>query len=378
MLLQEVDAFRFSDCANAFVDGHSVLFHLLTRHEREKNRIVRRRHMPAKFVTCQLCGHGFGSASIAIHIPQCYDKALKRWQLDPRGPKPVMPHRGGVGGTVHQPLSKDNSIASLYGDGRSTAPASLRAPLSQQQQQLFAQPEAFPSGNPNLHPCRKCKRTFAFDRIAYHESVCKGNKKRKEFNSKKQRLSDFDEFEIRAAAGGSKQRQVPVGISRGASRAVALIDSRPGGATSWRQQHADFINAIRSARRYQAQHPVAPSHNLQQQRGSNAQRAPRQPFASNALRNPETFRGNNRSNALQRQQHAVGAGVQPSFPANGSVVSSRTPAGSGRGAVNAARNPSTNFGGPPNSGSWGGAAPSYRIEHTNHTSQAMLQAFGRY
>lgn len=334
--------------------------------------------MPAKFVSCPLCGQGFGSASIGIHVPQCYDKALKRWQLDPRGPKPVMPSRGLSTGTVKS--APGSSSMPSYNNGATVQP--LRSTLNQRQQQLRLPEEAYADVNPNLHPCRKCKRTFAFDRIAYHESVCKGNKPRKQFNSKKQRLSNFDEFEIRAAAGGGGGggRTVRGGVRGGHG---PMVDTRQSGATSWRRQHADFIAAIRSAKQHERQVSALQSRVQQQpQRGDlgGGRRQPRQPFAANALRQPETYR-------MTANRAAAGAALgprqSPQFPQQAATSRTvrTTPAGSGRGAVNAARSSGGSgyaLGGPSNAGAYGGGAPSYRIQNTNQTSSAMLQAMGRY
>lgn len=47
-----------------------------------------------KSLVCYLCGQGFGTASLAIHQPQCHRKKLAQWEVgDPRtrGPKPVDP-----------------------------------------------------------------------------------------------------------------------------------------------------------------------------------------------------------------------------------------------------------------------------------------------
>jgi hypothetical protein len=343
--------------------------------------------MPAKFVSCPLCGQGFGSASIGIHVPQCYDKALKRWQLDPRGPKPVMPVRGLSTGSMKGPpgaSSMPNYSNNGGGAVGSGMPIPLRSTLNQRQQQLrLPADDPYPDHNPNLHPCRKCQRTFAFDRIAYHESVCKGNKPRKQFNSKKQRLSDFDEYEIRAAAttargGGGGAGRTARG---GAGSRAPLVDARQSGATSWRRQHADFIAAIRSAKQHEAQ-VSALQKRVQPQRDDlgGGRRQPRQPFASNALRQPDTYR----STANRAAAGALGPRQSPQFPqqAASSRAVKTTPAGSGRGAVNAMRTGGGGggfaLGGPSNAGAYGGGAPNYRIQNTNQTSSAMLQAMGRF
>jgi hypothetical protein len=328
--------------------------------------------MPSKFVSCPLCGQGFGSASISIHIPQCYDKALKRWQLDPRGPKPVMPSRSLSTGT-----SQGVGASSMPSYNGSVGPAPVRTALNQRQQQLLIADAALPTDNPNLHPCRKCGRSFAFDRIAYHEGVCKGNKKRKPFNSKKQRLSEFDEYEVNAAGRGGGRSSVR---GRGRGGRGGDLDSRPSGSTSWRRQHADFISAIRSAKVHQQQVSVLQAqHPMQRGADNTGRRQPRQPFASNALRHPDTYR-TTAARAAAGTSGALGPRQVPKFPGNDDGPTRNpprsTPAGSGRGAVSAVRSNNA-FGGPSNVGAYSGGAPSYRIANTNQTSTAMLQALGR-
>ena len=45
---------------------------------------------------CYLCGQGFGTSSLKIHMPQCYDKKMKQW-----------PHRrpGNAGAQAERPVN---------------------------------------------------------------------------------------------------------------------------------------------------------------------------------------------------------------------------------------------------------------------------------
>lgn len=219
-----------------------------------------------QFYTCQICGRGFGSASIEIHIPQCYDKAIKRWTLNPVGPRPVMPPMpnasangsSSTGGTkakatgTRKSTGKSGGLATAtVGQGSSpgddlpvgagaTAARSLRNET----------PDAFvPTENLNLHPCSKCGRKFNYDRIAYHESVCKGDQKRKVFDSSKQRQVEDEE----AGFVGAKptKRKKRTGGAMGGYKTTNDPARVP--QTSWRQQHEEFIEAIRNARASQAQ-----------------------------------------------------------------------------------------------------------------------------
>lgn len=50
--------------------------------------------MPPPGQSCPICGRMFGRSSLGIHIPQCYDVAVKRWEQQAprdRGPRPRMP-----------------------------------------------------------------------------------------------------------------------------------------------------------------------------------------------------------------------------------------------------------------------------------------------
>ncbi|XP_062954241.1 zinc finger C2HC domain-containing protein 1B [Cynocephalus volans] len=84
-------------------------------------------------------------------------------------------------------------------------------------------------GNQELFPCEVCGRRFAADVLERHGPICKKlfNKKRKPFNSLKQRLQGTD---------------IPT------MRKVPQSKSQPMRKSNWRQQHEDFIKVIRSAK----------------------------------------------------------------------------------------------------------------------------------
>ncbi|NXI65799.1 ZC21B protein, partial [Anseranas semipalmata] len=85
------------------------------------------------------------------------------------------------------------------------------------------------AGSQDLVPCRICGRHFAQDVLLRHEPICKKvfNKKRKPFNSFKQRLQGT---EIATVKKQPPQKYQTVKKS------------------NWRQHHEDFINAIQSAK----------------------------------------------------------------------------------------------------------------------------------
>ena len=59
-----------------------------------KKKAGRSRAGPPRMLTCYICGEGFGSASLAIHEPQCLKKWEARNEQLPKGqrePRPVKP-----------------------------------------------------------------------------------------------------------------------------------------------------------------------------------------------------------------------------------------------------------------------------------------------
>ncbi|PNI86919.1 ZC2HC1B isoform 1 [Pan troglodytes] len=84
-------------------------------------------------------------------------------------------------------------------------------------------------GNQELFPCEVCGRRFAADVLERHGPICKKlfNRKRKPFSSLKQRLQGTD---------------IPT------VKKTPQSKSPPVRKSNWRQQHEDFINAIRSAK----------------------------------------------------------------------------------------------------------------------------------
>ncbi|XP_006891742.1 PREDICTED: zinc finger C2HC domain-containing protein 1B [Elephantulus edwardii] len=84
-------------------------------------------------------------------------------------------------------------------------------------------------GSHKLFPCEVCGRSFAADVLGRHAPICRKlfNKKRKPFNSLKQRLQGTD---------------IPT------VKKVPQSKLQPVKKSNWRQQHEDFINAIRSAK----------------------------------------------------------------------------------------------------------------------------------
>ncbi|KAG5463875.1 hypothetical protein LSCM1_00048 [Leishmania martiniquensis] len=342
-----------------------------------------------QFITCQLCGRGFGSASINIHIPQCFEKAIKRWQLDPQGPKPVMPPLHG------KPTGKASNAGSCgVAFGEQPCGGGVSAVRSLQMQRM--PPESVEPANMNLHPCSKCGRTFNFDRIAYHESVCKGNQKRKVFDSSKQRRASGEgddayagsAFGAPSGARGGRKRKL------GTPMTTSQYTPAPAPRTNWRQKHEEFISAIRSAKRADAEAqnmwgtaPSAPLHN--ESRGFSRGGPCDMPYSCNGGGAEMPARGSAlarripplmaKQNEMRKQNIATG-GRAARANAGGGIVAPRASRPAGRPTPPP---PQSSFGGSGDrfsshgGGGRMGAGGGGRIANDNTTSLGMLQAMGR-
>ncbi|KFO78022.1 Zinc finger C2HC domain-containing protein 1B, partial [Cuculus canorus] len=94
----------------------------------------------------------------------------------------------------------------------------------------------------DLVRCTTCGRSFAQDVLLRHDPICRKifNKKRKPFNSLKQRLQGTEIMTVK--------KQPP---QKGDIRFVFLffpLQKQPVKKSNWRQHHEDLIHAIRSAR----------------------------------------------------------------------------------------------------------------------------------
>ena len=243
---------------------------------------------------CPMCQRQFGTASIDIHVKQCYQKRLQQWEAQhpsERGPRPVMPVKRGAQQERQQHLQdgmpafligdeepqhrmtqqqmagshwkqQDSPFAGLgahfdrnydgfrkFGNGIGTAApnpeqssiprnrngvAPSKIPKKSTASFEFGGYE-LPEGAPSFNAgCRFCGRNFATDRLPKHESVCQerpDKKKKKVFNAKKQVLGDLAREAMQA-----KQN------NRYAS------NHGPSRKADWRQQHEEFQAAMRAAR----------------------------------------------------------------------------------------------------------------------------------
>lgn len=339
---------------------------------------------PPKFVTCQICGRGFGSASIGIHIPQCYDKALKRWQLDPTGPRPVMPQmQTGKGKTG---LSGKDGFDVPVGAGGAAA-RSLKA------NNVGMTISEAPPENMNLHPCSKCGRKFNYDRISYHESVCKGDRRRPVFDSTKQRMPE-DALEGGGSFGysgrSSAKRKGKKGSAAPASSSPAVARYPRIPPSTWRQQHEEFIEAVRYARRSGAESKAMwgnPSSSPagRRQPGGVSRAAPRDapipPRVPSSMVKQNEFRKANMvsgGRAARVQSNSINTPA-PNGAADGGLrrtstkTATRSSAFGGGGDRFARYGP----GGAAGGGGGGGGGGPVRIVNDNTTSIGMNQAFGR-
>ncbi|EPY34396.1 hypothetical protein AGDE_06966 [Angomonas deanei] len=289
-----------------------------------------------KFVTCKICGKGFGSASIDIHVPQCYEKALKQWKINPVGPRPVMP------GTK-PPQATSSSPQAPVGGGAAAA-------RSLKQNQVFEVAE-YDNDNPNLHPCSKCGRKFNFDRIGYHESVCKGDQKRRVFRSERQRS-------ITDGNGEYSVTPAPKSKRTGGQRGGYKVDAtKPIPSTNWRQQHEEFIRAVRSAKQADssAQQMWGAPKNARGGAGAGRGRGGRGAA-------PKTYTRSTVPANMVRQNRAVKENI-----ATGGRMA--------RAAESSIEKPGRSK--PTRDTMGGGGGGGYRIANDNTTSLGTLQAFGR-
>lgn len=83
---------------------------------------------------------------------------------------------------------------------------------------------------PKFAECSSCGRTFNPRVLERHEKVCQGQKKRKPFDSSKQRNAEL-----------------PKDVIKATSKAKSELPSRAK-KSNWRDKHEEFINNIRAAR----------------------------------------------------------------------------------------------------------------------------------
>lgn len=250
---------------------------------------------------CYICGRGFGTASIGIHLPKCQEKwVLRNAALAPseRRPLPQMPP-GYEYAVLGQPRPRTQATSSSLdatpvggnrnanqnqniirgGGGNAGDGMGRRMSLGSS-----AAPSYFVGS-----ACRSCGRNFAPDRIDKHERVCKGQVKilKKGEGAISQQYikpmhqgsrgpggsgggsrgggNDFGDFSLdhfdprdyfSAAMTGPKQRDNSrISDSRGlksrGGNTRLGASGGGGGSTSrsrWREKHAEFINAIRHAK----------------------------------------------------------------------------------------------------------------------------------
>ncbi|CAH8478968.1 unnamed protein product [Schistosoma guineensis] len=94
-----------------------------------------------------------------------------------------------------------------------------------------------------LIECATCGRNFREDIINRHKVVCIKNstKKRKPFDSTKQRLQGIEEKNQNILGGASGIKSVET------ARKIAQVEARKH---QWRKKHEEFISAIRAAKEY--------------------------------------------------------------------------------------------------------------------------------
>jgi hypothetical protein len=114
------------------------------------------------------------------------------------------------------------------------------------------------AGVGGLVPCAVCGRTFAMDRIAVHQKICRKNsagvKKRGEFDTSKQRTNELnsDGGGFGGGFGAPPPRRNPRGSksklhkkSSATPPAAAPSTKGPKGIPKWKQQHMEFQRMVR-------------------------------------------------------------------------------------------------------------------------------------
>ncbi|KAK2948875.1 hypothetical protein BLNAU_16218 [Blattamonas nauphoetae] len=189
---------------------------------------------PPRAIPCPICGKMFFKTSLPIHQKQCEDKNkfleipcrycdqdVRRCDMDSHikkcpAAKAEARRLQSMGMSLNPKPKKGGDDLPIRRGGGGGGDMMGAGPT--------------PTG---LVPCAVCGRNFAPDRIGKHQQICRkvnAKKPRRVFNATKQRTADIP--------GGMLSRP-----TRGAS-------TRPP-PSKWRQEHQEFITAIREARRYE-------------------------------------------------------------------------------------------------------------------------------
>lgn len=84
----------------------------------------------------------------------------------------------------------------------------------------------YDDGPVTLEPCGNCGRKFNQDSLMRHEKICNSTKKRKVFNSSKQRTEGLEKVKTQTPS----------------------VQKTPKKKADWRRQHEEFVKTIRAAR----------------------------------------------------------------------------------------------------------------------------------
>lgn len=119
-------------------------------------------HAP-RAVPCYLCGRGFGTSSLRIHLSQCYSKEMAAWQKGEREEKPVDP-------ATHERQVEERRLArgvdwsdgNQRGGGIGGKPKQAPKPRIEEEEMEVS-----------LVECPNCERKFLPDRLKVHQKSCR-------------------------------------------------------------------------------------------------------------------------------------------------------------------------------------------------------------
>ncbi|KAH7816784.1 uncharacterized protein MONOS_1557 [Monocercomonoides exilis] len=209
--------------------------------------------MPPKAIPCPCCGKMFFKASLPFHLKDCQIQSqyieIPCQYCDTEVRKCDMEHHLKTCSAAKEAMRKLKTRRGTTSTSSRISTSTYDSMPAFSKSSPSADMASFASGMEGgmLINCAVCGRKFSQDRIAKHQQICRKvneseSKRRRTFNSTKQRLSDLPPS-ARPSAFSSRTHSY-------SSRA---------NNDKWRQEHEEFIAAIRAARRSSNSYSCAPS-----------------------------------------------------------------------------------------------------------------------